>query len=58
MRKQVASAVAAIASIEVPRNEWLEIIPNLCNNAANESIDIVNASVETLGFICEEIEPN
>lgn len=57
VRKQVASAVAAIASIEIPRGEWLEIIPNLCNNSANESMDIRHAALETLGFICEELVP-
>ena len=36
VRRQVASAIAAIASIEIPRGEWLEIIPNLSNNAAHE----------------------
>jgi hypothetical protein len=33
VRKQVASAIAAIASIEIPRKEWLELIPNLCDNS-------------------------
>lgn len=49
--------MAAIASIEIPRKEWLELIPNLCNNAANDSIEIRHASLETLGFICEELVP-
>jgi importin subunit beta-1 len=55
VRTQVASAVAAIAAIEIPRKEWLDLIPNLSNNSAHEQIDIRNASLQTLGFICEEI---
>jgi importin subunit beta-1 len=58
VRKQVASAIASIASIEIPRQEWLEIIPNLCNNSANDSLDIRHAALETLGFICEELVPD
>ncbi len=57
VRKQVASAIAVIASIEIPRKEWLELIPNLCDNSVHQSIDIRNAALETLGFICEELMP-
>ena len=55
VRTQVANAVANIAAIEVPRKEWLDIIPNLCHNAGGENIDYKNAALETLGFICDEI---
>jgi len=56
VRKQVASAIASIAGIEIPRKEWLDLIPNLCANSAHESIEIRHAALETLGFICEELE--
>jgi importin subunit beta-1 len=49
--------VATIASIEIPRKEWLELIPNLCDNAANSNIDYKNAALQTLGYICEELMP-
>lgn len=55
VRTQVSAAVATIASIEVPRKEWLELIPNLCANAAHENIDYKNAALQTLGYICDEI---
>jgi importin subunit beta-1 len=55
VRKQVASAIAAIAAIEIPRKEWLELIPNLSENSVNPDIEIKSASLETLGFICEEL---
>ena len=49
--------MAAIAAIEIPRKEWLDLIPNLSTNAANEHVEIRNASLQTLGFICEELDP-
>jgi len=55
VRTQVANAVATIAAIEVPRQEWLEIIPNLCQNACGENVEFKNAALETLGFICDEL---
>ena len=55
VRTQVANAVAMIASIEIPRKEWLDLIPNLTTNAGHENVDYKNAALETLGFICEEI---
>jgi len=30
VRGQIASLVAAIATIEIPRQEWPELIPGLC----------------------------
>lgn len=57
VRTQVSNAVATIASIEIPRKEWLELIPNLCNNAGHENLDYKNAALQTLGYICDEIAP-
>jgi importin subunit beta-1 len=56
VRSQVASAVAAIAAIEIPRKEWLDLIPNLCSNAAHENLDVRMASLQTLGYICDELQ--
>jgi hypothetical protein len=57
VRKQVGSAIATIASIEIPRREWIDLIPNLCANSAHENIVVRDAALQTLGFICEELEP-
>jgi importin subunit beta-1 len=51
----VASLVAAIAAIEIPRGEWLELITILCTNATHQEQHIKLASLQTLGCICEEI---
>jgi len=55
VRKQVGSAIASIASIEIPRREWLDLIPTLANCSVNDQFEIRCASLETLGFICEEL---
>lgn len=36
VRKQVASAIAAVAAIEIPLKQWPDLITNLCNNAAHD----------------------
>ena len=58
VRAQIANVVAAIASIEIPRGEWQEGLPNLCTNAEHTDYNIRLASLTTLGYICEELEPN
>lgn len=58
VRSQVANILSAIASIEVPRHEWDDLIPNLCNNSTSDDINIKLASLTTLGYICEELYPN
>ena len=57
VRSQVANVVAAIACIEIPRNEWDHLLPNLCTNAEHDNFDIRMSSLTTLGYICEEIDP-
>jgi importin subunit beta-1 len=58
VRSQIASLVSAIAAIEIPRGEWLELINILCTNATNVDPQIRTASLQTLGFICEELDPS
>ena len=53
----MGSAIASIASIEIPRREWLDLIPTLANCSVNDQLEIRCASLETLGFICEELSP-
>lgn len=46
VRSQIANLIAAIASIEIPRNEWLDLVPKLCQGAQGEnSSDIKAASL-------------
>jgi len=57
VRGQIANILAAIASIEIPRKEWDELIPNLCQNSTSDDMNIKLASLTTLGYICEELNP-
>lgn len=50
--------MAAIASIEIPRGQWPDLIPNLCVNAEHTEYNVRLASLMTLGYICEEICPD
>eukprot|EP00002_Diphylleia_rotans_P030110 TRINITY_DN6171_c0_g1_i6.p1 TRINITY_DN6171_c0_g1~~TRINITY_DN6171_c0_g1_i6.p1 ORF type:complete len:674 (+),score=162.57 TRINITY_DN6171_c0_g1_i6:111-2132(+) len=52
--------VAKIASIEIPRNSWPDIIPNLLSGISNQSAssDFKQACLQTMGYICEEMEYN
>lgn len=54
-----AQVVAAVAFIELPRREWPELIQVLVSNIAERSNgpNVAKASLEAIGFICEEIEP-
>lgn len=58
VRTQIAAAIATIAAIEIPRKEWLDLITNLCANSSHETLDIRNAALQTLGYICEELHPD
>jgi importin subunit beta-1 len=47
--------ISTIASIEIPRKEWQELIPLLIQNINYTDIDIKKAAIITLGFICESL---
>lgn len=57
VRNQIASLIAAIAQIEIPRGEWSELIANLCTNSSHENPKIRLTSLTTIGYICEELQP-
>ena len=57
VRRQIAQILAAIATIEIPRKEWDELIPSLCNNSSSDVLNIRLASLTTLGYICDELYP-
>mmetsp|Transcript_29586 Transcript_29586/g.41621 ORF Transcript_29586/g.41621 Transcript_29586/m.41621 type:complete len:852 (-) Transcript_29586:703-3258(-) len=58
-RSTAAQVLAAIAFIELPRaNMWPDLIPALLLNMQHENDNLKQATLEALGFICEEIDPN
>jgi importin subunit beta-1 len=56
-RRAIANVVASIASLEIPRGEWHNLIEVLCTNAEHTEYNVRLASLTTLGYICEEISP-
>ncbi|KAK5080651.1 karyopherin Kap95 [Exophiala xenobiotica] len=48
-----AQLVATIAAIELPRNEWPELMPLLVNNVGSGPERTKMSSLTTIGFICE-----
>ena len=53
-----AQVVAAAATIELPKGEWLDVIQALVNNVtAASSAQLKQSSLKVLGYICEEIDP-
>jgi len=57
-RHTAAQVASAIALIELPASQWPELIQGLVSNVtASENDAAKQSSLETLGFICEEIDP-
>lgn len=58
-RHTSSQVIAKIASIEVPRKEWPDLIARLLNNITqqNSSSQLKQATLQALGYVCEEINP-
>lgn len=58
LRSQAASVIGTIAGLEIPRNEWDDLIPNLTTNSQpGVDTQFRIASLECLGYISDEILP-
>lgn len=55
VKSQIASLIATIAQIDIPRGEWTELITILCTNSSHEDKQIKLTSLMTIGYICEEL---
>ncbi|WOL16302.1 importin subunit beta-1-like [Canna indica] len=58
-RNTSSQVIAKVASIEVPRHEWEELIGQLLNNMTqlDSPAPLKQATLEALGYLCEEISP-
>ncbi|CAI8029374.1 Importin subunit beta-1 [Geodia barretti] len=58
--RSAAQCVAYIAAAELPAGQWPEIIANLLRNVSGTSNTeaVKEASLEAIGYICEELDPN
>lgn len=51
--QSAAQFVASIAAIEIPRNEWPELMPALVANVGEGENHLKQASLVSIGYICE-----
>eukprot|EP01114_Cavostelium_apophysatum_P022766 TRINITY_DN834_c0_g1_i1.p1 TRINITY_DN834_c0_g1~~TRINITY_DN834_c0_g1_i1.p1 ORF type:complete len:849 (-),score=280.63 TRINITY_DN834_c0_g1_i1:274-2820(-) len=56
VRASAAQVVAKIGQIELPRNAWPELVQALLANMQTENDALKQSTLETLGYICEDIE--
>ncbi|XP_050208574.1 importin subunit beta-1-like [Mercurialis annua] len=56
-RHTSAQVIAKVASIEIPRKQWPELIQSLLSNMTQQdnSAALKQATLETFGYVCEEI---
>ncbi|PVU97545.1 hypothetical protein BB561_000469 [Smittium simulii] len=52
-----AQSIAAIAAIELPKNEWSDVITELMSYVVSTDDNLKISSLKTIGFICEGINP-
>ena len=53
-----AQVISAISEIEVPRNEWPDLMTTLIANVGTDNANLKIATLQTIGFICEAIDPD
>ena len=51
--QSAAQFIAAIAAIEIPREQWPELMPTLVQNVGEGADHQKQSSLTTIGFICE-----
>ncbi|CAA6672973.1 unnamed protein product [Spirodela intermedia] len=54
-RSTASQVIAKIASIELPHNQWPELISSLLTNIHQFQPHVKQATLDTLGFLCEEV---
>ncbi|KAI8092520.1 armadillo-type protein [Halteromyces radiatus] len=54
-----SQVIAAIAEIELPRAQWQDLIHVLLDNVTNtDNANLKQATLKTIGFVCESVHPN
>ncbi|KAL2621419.1 hypothetical protein R1flu_001624 [Riccia fluitans] len=58
-RHTSAQVIAKVAAIELPLNEWQELVGTLLGNMGGPNVEqpthLKQATLETLGYVCEEV---
>ncbi|KAJ3074416.1 karyopherin beta [Podochytrium sp. JEL0797] len=53
-----AQVISAIGAIELPHNEWPDLISILVSNVQSPDNNTKEATLQAIGFICETIDPS
>ncbi|KAF7830738.1 Importin subunit beta-1 [Senna tora] len=56
-RSTASQVIAKIAGIELPQKQWPELIGSLLSNIHQIPAHVKQATLETLGYLCEEVSP-
>ncbi|KAL2542279.1 Importin subunit beta-1 [Abeliophyllum distichum] len=56
-RSTASQVIAKVAGIELPQKKWPELIGSLLSNIHQVPPHVKQATLETLGYMCEEIIP-
>ncbi|KAL4651315.1 hypothetical protein ACB092_01G151200 [Castanea dentata] len=57
-RSTASQVIAKVAGIELPHKQWPELIGLLLSNIHQLPANTRQATLETLGYICEEVSPD
>ncbi|EPS61387.1 hypothetical protein M569_13410 [Genlisea aurea] len=57
-RSTASQVIAKAAGIELPHKQWPELIGSLLSNVHQVSPHVKQASLEALGYVCEEVVPD
>ncbi|XP_024931684.3 importin subunit beta-1-like [Ziziphus jujuba] len=57
-RSTASQVIAKIAGIELPHKQWSELIGSLLSNIHQLPAHVKQATLETLGYLCEEVSPD
>ncbi|XP_043715814.1 importin subunit beta-1 [Telopea speciosissima] len=57
-RSTASQVIAKVAGIDLPHNQWPELIGALLSNLHQLPPHVKQATLETLGYLCEEVSPD
>ncbi|KAJ1699035.1 hypothetical protein LUZ63_007547 [Rhynchospora breviuscula] len=59
-RSTASQVIAKVASIEIPRKEWQDLIGKLLANMTTKETpaSLKQATLQSLGYVCEEVSPS
>ncbi|KAK4771446.1 hypothetical protein SAY87_031978 [Trapa incisa] len=57
-RSTASQVIAKVAGVELPQKQWHELIGTLLSNIHQLPAHSKQATLETLGYICEEVSPD